>query len=308
MGELELIKRFRAHAPGHPWLVAGPGHDCAILNWAAERDLAFKIDQVQEGTHFVLQGAEAASGYQVGWKAMAKTCSDVAAAGFWPVAATAALNLRRGSDEAIALEVYEGLRACCERYAFALAGGDVSVSENGLSVAVSMVAEGPKGGAWLRRGAQPGDALIVTGRLGGSRRTRKHLDFVPRLEEARLIREVCAGAVHACIDITDGLSRDLHHLCTESMSGAVVFEDSLPCTSIAGAGPARLADVLSEGEDFELLLAVEPGATEGLLGGWRHSTPLTKIGSICPLADGYRIIRKDGTACALDNVGYEHRA
>jgi thiamine-monophosphate kinase len=308
MGELELIKRFRAHAPGHPWLVAGPGHDCAILNWAAERDLAFKTDQVQEGTHFVLQGAEAASGYQIGWKAMAKTCSDIAAAGFWPVAATAALNLRRGCDEAIALEVYEGLRACCERYAFALAGGDVSVSENGLSVVVSMVGEGPHGGAWLRRGAQPGDALIVTGRLGGSRRTRKHLDFTPRLEEARLIRDMCGPAVHACIDITDGLSRDLHHLCEESGCGAVVFGDSLPCTSIPGRGAATVAEVLSEGEDFELLLAVERGATKGLLRDWRHATPLTKIGEVCPIGDGCRMVKTDGTACALDNIGYEHRA
>jgi len=323
MGELRLIKRFRAAAPRHPWVAVGPGQDCAILNWPGDRDLAFKIDQVVEGTHFVLQGPEAATPRQVGWKAMAKACSDIAAVGFWPVAATVAVNLRRGSSEKLALGVYAGLQACCVRYSFALAGGDISVSTKvGLSVVVSLLGEGPKGGAWLRKGAQCGDALLVTGRLGGSRRNGKHLRFKPRLEEARIIRQRLGAGVHACIDVTDGLSRDLHHVCDESGCGAVVFEDSIPyfiprknatCTSAALVEHAKCSkrtcveSALGDGEDFELLLAVEPNAAEDLIRGWRHRVPLTRIGSIQPAHQGCVVVAGDGTRRAMHNVGYEHR-
>src|SRR5258708_33504284 len=103
MGELNLIAHFRAHAPTHPWLRVGPGQDCAVLSWPAEREIAFKIDQVVEGTHFVFSGAGAITPRQAGWKAMAKACSDIAAAGVWPVAPTGPVNLQRRSDGTVAL-------------------------------------------------------------------------------------------------------------------------------------------------------------------------------------------------------------
>jgi len=333
-----LIRRFRARAPGHRWLKVGPGQDCAILDWPGGRDLAFKIDQVVEGTHFVLDGREAASPFEVGCKAMAKACSDIAATGFWPVAATAAVNLRRGTDENVALGVYEGLIAVCKRFSFALAGGDVSTSRNGLSVVVSMLGEGPKGGAWLRKGAKPGDVLLVTGTLGGSWLTGKHLDFLPRLEEARLIRAKLGASVHACIDITDGLSRDLRHICEESRCGAVVFEDRIPlanstiflqnwkqCEARTSASRKNCSYVrhspkvkydknmastymaLADGEDFELLLVVEPKAAEKLVRYWRHPVPLTRIGFIRDRKEGCILISRDGTRNAMPKVGYEHR-
>jgi thiamine-monophosphate kinase len=227
MNELELIKSFRASAPKHPWLLVGPGQDCAVLRWKPDRDIAFKIDQIVEGTHFVLKGPDAAKPKQIGWKAMAKACSDIAATGYWPVAATVAVNLQKGSAAKLPLQLYAGLCACCKRYGFALAGGDISVSRNGLSVIVSLLGEGPKGKAWLRRGAKAGDVLLVTGTLGGSRGGRL-LNFHPRLEEARAIRALIPDGVHACIDLTDGLSRDLHHLCEESNVGAELLEANIP--------------------------------------------------------------------------------
>ncbi|HEY3320804.1 MAG TPA: thiamine-phosphate kinase [Planctomycetota bacterium] len=324
MGELNLIQKFRAGAPTHPWLIVGPGHDCAVLRWPGDRDQAYKIDQVVEGTHFVLggvapasvpagnvvcatsAGTTAATPKQVGWKAMAKACSDIAAVGFWPVAATVAVNLRAGSDERLALELYDGLCDCCRRFGFGLAGGDVAVSTQGLSVAVSLVGEGPKDGAWLRSGAKDGDALLVTGTLGGSLRTGKHLDFVPRLEEARQIRKIAPNGVHACIDITDGLSRDLHHICDESGCGAAVFEQQLPRADILG-NPASTEDILCNGEDFELLLAVAPNAADKLLAQWGAPVQLTKIGTIEPLRNGCTLISADGSRRPMPNVGYEHR-
>ena len=320
MGELSLIKKFRAHAPGHPWMIVGSGQDCAVLRWKADRDLAYKIDQIVEGTHFVFTGDDAATARQVGWKAMAKACSDIAATGFWPVAATVAVNLQRGSPETIALELYRGIPACCTRYGFALAGGDLSTSTNALSVAVSLLGEGPKGGAWTRAGAKPGDFLVVTGTLGGSR-GRKHLDFTPRLQEARAIRKLEPRGVSACIDITDGLSRDLHHICEESGVGSCIEEGFLPVSRDARRmakqdGRSILSHVLADGEDFELLLALKPRAYARLRKLWNASlnkgeksglAPLHYIGRIESRAKGLRIQRLNGKMERLADVGYEHR-
>lgn len=308
MGELSLLQKFRAESPAHPWIVVGPGQDCAIVRWPADRDQAFKIDQVVEGTHFVLSGPGAATPWQVGWKAMAKACSDIAAAGFWPVAATVAVNLRKGSDEKIALELFEGLSACCRRFSFGLAGGDLATSENGLSVIVSLLGEGPKGGAWLRSGAKPGDALLVTGALGGSVKSGKHLEFTPRLAEARTIRQICGDGVHSCIDITDGLSRDLHHLCDESKCGAILFEDKIPLACVTHKdlqGTTCIVDALADGEDFELLMAVEPESAKQLLNVWSSPIALTQVGVI--QGSGCELLAADGTRKPLPDIGYEHR-
>ena len=314
-GELNLIRHFRVHAPKHPWLAVGPGQDCAILNWAAERDLAFKIDQVIEGTHFLLKpnssGDTVATPYQVGWKAMAKACSDIAACGFWPVAATVAVNLPKNTDAQLAMELHRGICACCERFSFALAGGDISCSDNGLSVVVSLIGEGLKNGAWLRTGAKPGDILIVTGSLGGSR-MQKHLSFLPRLEEARQIRSIIPNGVHACIDITDGLSRDLRHMCDESGCGATIFEKSIPhsADSVKNAsidGKTLLQHALEDGEDFELLLAIEPSAAQQLRTRHMHNVQLTIIGTVEGADMGCGLVNQAGTREPLPDLGYEHR-
>ncbi|HLX63089.1 MAG TPA: thiamine-phosphate kinase [Planctomycetota bacterium] len=312
MGELSLIEKFRAQAPTHPWITIGPGHDCAALKWPASQELLFKIDQVIEGTHFVFDGFCKSTPYQAGWKAMAKACSDIAAAGGWPVAAAVAINIRKGSNEAIALEVYEGLIACCKRFQFGLAGGDFSTSESGLSVCVSLLGKcerhkDGRGRAWQRGGARRGDVLIVTGPLGGSR-LGKHHEFMPRLEEARKIRELCPDGVHACIDITDGLSRDLHHICKESQCGARIFSEQIPITHIvkfkANDEESALHQALTDGEDFELLLAIDKDEVETLKRDSKYY--FTQIGRIELPRRGVVIVAPDGTERPLPDVGYEH--
>ena len=312
MPELDLLRKFRAHAPTHPAVIVGPGQDCAILRWPEQRDLAFKIDQIVEGTHFLRKGPEAATARQIGWKAMAKACSDIAATGYWPVAATVAVNLAKGTPSKVPLDLYEGICACCKRFGFALAGGDLSVSKNKLSVVVSLLGQGPKNGAWLRSGAKAGDLLLVTGTLGGSR-GGKHLNFEPRLAEARAIRKIIPEGVHACIDITDGLSRDLHHICEESRCGAEVFETEIPYSAAALKAEktgrrSALDHVLRDGEDFELLMAVDPRAAARLLKRWKLKTPISVIGRIVSAKSGCHLVAGDGTRCVLADVGYEHRA
>ncbi len=310
MGELSLIEKFRAGAPGHPFITVGPGHDCAALRWPATEELLFKIDQVVEGTHFLLDGPNAISPEQVGWKAMAKTCSDIAAAGGWPVAAMVAINVRKGSSDNLPLGVYEGVLACCNRYGIGLAGGDFSTSENGLSVAVSLLGCCPGRGVWTRAGAKPGDVLLVTGTLGGSLHS-KHFNFKPRLYEAREIRKFIPGEVHACIDITDGLSRDLQHLCTESKCGAIIYAKHIPISDAARSlvtPKVAIHRALSDGEDFELLLAVDPNAAKSLMVEWLDTclAPLTQIGSVVESSAGISLVSLDGVSNSMPNVGYEH--
>lgn len=311
MSERSLLRHFRENAPGHPWVRVGPGQDCAILSWDGTRAMAYKIDQVVEGVHFLLAGPEAATPRQVGWKAMAKTCSDIAAAGCWPVAAVVAAHLRPDLDDAWAMEMYEGLVACCRHFGFALAGGDFASGGASVQVVVSLLGEGPAGGddggPWLRRGAQPGDHLLVTGSLGGSR-GGKHLDFLPRLDESRALRARAGAAIHAAIDLTDGLSRDVGHLCTESACGVEIDVASLPVAALLAREDVQeaLRHVLSDGEDFELLVAVAPEAAERLISGWDLAVPLTRIGRIVAQAEGRRLKYGDGRVVPLPDIGYEH--
>ncbi len=314
MGELSLIEKFRAGAPTHPWITVGPGSDCAALSWPASDELLFKIDQVIEGTHFVLDGPGSIALFCVGWKAMAKTCSDIAAAGGWPVAAMVAINVKKGSKETLVLDVYEGIVECCKRYDIGLAGGDFSSSENGLSVTVSLVGNCPKGRAWTRGGARPGDVLLLTGGLGGSLTSSKHFDFDPQLVKSRWVRESCPDGVHACIDITDGLARDIVHICKESQCGARIVESKVPISSHAKSISKTAAEAfnhaLSDGEDFELLFAVEPEQASRLLKTYYPDydgiDPLIQIGEIMPLSNGITVVGEDGTEHPLPDIGYEH--
>ncbi len=319
MGELDLIREIRRTAPTHPWVTLGPGDDCALLNWAPDKGMAFKIDQIVEDTHFQLNGDAAAKPHEVGWKAMAKACSDVAAMGYWPVAATVAVHLPAYLDESWALALNEGICACCKRFDFALVGGDISSGTGKLSVVVSLLGEGPKAdaalneseGSWLRAGARIGDLLLVTGELGGSLVSRKHLNIQPRLHEARQLRNMAGPAIHGCIDITDGLARDLAHICDESECGAVLNEPHIPISAAAKerskqSGRKPLEHALQDGEDFELLLAIEPDAGRELLKHWSHETSLTFIGTILDPTEGRWLDDGSGNRRPLPDVGWEH--
>ena len=308
MGELSLLKLFRERAPGHRWVRVGPGHDAAIVEWKQDRDLAFKIDAIVEGVHFVLEGDGAATPEQAGWKAVARAISDIAAVGFEPVAITAAVSLRGDLKEEVAVRLFDGMTDCCKRFGCALAGGDLSSTRGPLTVAVSAIGEGPRGGAFLRKGASPGDALFVTGELGGSLAGR-HLSFVPRVAEARKLRAL--GVVRAMTDISDGLARDLRHLCEESGVGAVLEEAALPVSADAYAQAFRrkrpvMDCVLGDGEDYELLFAVSGRDAGRLAKEWNLPVRLTRIGWFVAPEKGMLLCRADGTVVPLPDVGYEH--
>ncbi len=331
MKEFEYISWIREQglsspgSPGSPGLIVGPGDDCAILEEppGSGNLLAFTCDALVAGTHFDLRTDPPED---VGYKAMAVSLSDIAAVGFEPVAATATVSFPLpGAPDApdadgLALlqqGLYRGLRRAAERFRCPVVGGDVvSSGTSPLSLSVAMLGRPPAadekspGGAkpFLRSGAAPGEAIFVTGELGGSRRG-KHLNFVPRLAESRLVRKL--GPPGAMIDISDGLSSDLHHLCRESGVGAEIEADKLPISEDAASaaeqdGRSALEHALDDGEDFELLFTVPAERAERLEAAWALGTRLTRIGRTTGKDEGVRLLLADGSTRPLEAGGYEH--
>ncbi len=242
-----------------PAVAVGIGDDAAILDVPTEQQLVASTDAIIDQVDFVL-GEHSLS--DIGYKAMAINLSDIAAMGGTATAALVTLSLPNRSATETAAGVYEGILSAAQQYGVAIAGGDISVYDGPLSITITMLGSVPLGGAWLRSGAREGDALVVSGSLGGSLLGR-HLRPVPRLDLARELRGLVD--VHAAMDISDGFSLDLDRLCAASGVGAEIETSHIPIHSDAVAraeqtGRRALEHALGDGEDFELILAL--GADE----------------------------------------------
>src|SRR5262245_45692575 len=213
MGEFDFIAWLRQRTPPASRVLAGPGDDSAVIETILNRPWLVTTDMMLEGSHFFL--AEVGP-RRVGHKAMAVNLSDIAAMGGRPVAAFVSVGLPRGNAQTLAEELYLGMREVADGFETAIAGGDTNTWTGGLVVSVTVIGEPGPQGPILRRGATPGDWLFVTGPLGGSI-LGKHLDFVPRVKEGLKLQE--HAMLHAMIDISDGLSADVFHICEESGCG-----------------------------------------------------------------------------------------
>jgi thiamine-monophosphate kinase len=279
--EAELIDWLGRHLPSHRDLTVGIGDDAAVLRWGAGPGCVVTVDVVMDGVDFHL--AEVAVG-RIGHKALAVNLSDLAAMAARPRAVVVGLVLPRQGGLQLAKELYAGMLPLTGRYDVALAGGDINSWDGPLVVSVTAIGEVTPHGSLRRSGAQPGDAVVVTGSLGGSR-LGKHLDFEPRVNEALLLAE--RYKLHAGIDISDGLSLDLSRLCEASGCGAIVDLARVPVDLDAAEWARQLADgstaldhALADGEDFELLLTLPPDEAARLLADQPLDIPITQIGEI----------------------------
>jgi thiamine-monophosphate kinase len=286
--EFEFIEWIRSQTHLDPSAVpVGPGDDMAVVAWDGQRVLV-AIDQVLDGVHFRLErcGAEAAGRY-----AMVRNLSDVAAMAAVPVCAVASVALPKGMGQNEAEWLYQGMRRLGDQFNCPIVGGDVAAWDQPLAVSVTILAR-PEGiEPVLRSGAKAGDALCVTGALGGAWRSGRHLAFVPRVRQARLLAE--RYGLHAMIDLSDGLAGDLGHLCRASGAGAEVQADAIPIHADVfaqlGLKPSGLtADerekalqtALTDGEDYELLFALPAEQAERLLRDQPLDIPVTRIGTV----------------------------
>ncbi|MFP4435613.1 MAG: thiamine-phosphate kinase [Planctomycetota bacterium] len=281
-----------------PHVQVGPGDDCAVLTVGGEQ-LVVTTDQVLDGVHIVV----AEAGYAAaGRKAMARNLSDIAAMGARPIGATATVSLPRGTEQDDVEAIYRGLREIGDAMGCPLVGGDVAGWDQPLVVSVTVFALAAAGGPVLRSTGQPGDVLAVTGTLGGAWKGQRHLHFTPRIAEARALAECCRPT--AMMDLSDGLATDLGRLCEASGVGARVNAEAIPIAPDVQADDPLTA-ALTDGEDYELLIALPPGRIDALLADPPFETPLTRIGELTAARERL-LIHPDGSCQPLEPTGWEH--
>jgi thiamine-monophosphate kinase len=285
--EFALIDWIRSQVTDRAPVRLGIGDDAAVLRPSPDRETLVAIDMLMEGVHFNL--------------------SDIAAMGGRATAAfvSVALPHDRGMD--FARDVHAGLIELANEHNVVLAGGDTNSWRGPLVISVTVIGEPLGHGPVCRSGARAGDWLFVTGALGGSLPSGRHLSFPPRLAEAR--RLVGMVDLHAMLDISDGLAADLHHLLRASGVGAILDAAEIPLTEAArNAGDERspLMHGLSDGEDFELVFAVSPADGGLLCSSWNGATPITRIGEVTDTG-GCQLRFPNGRMEALPPLGWVHR-
>ncbi len=306
-----LIERIRRAARrGSRSAGVGIGDDCAVLRMAGGHEVLVTTDFSLEDVHFRREWHPADT---VGHRCLARGLSDIAAMGGIPRAAFLSLALPPELPQGWVDQFVGGLLKLAKRYSVPLAGGDTAQSPAGILADIVVLGSTPAGKAVLRSGAKPGDLLYVTGTLGSSaaalNRLRdgekltpkshlKHFYPEPRLAVGQFLREKKLAS--AMIDISDGLSTDLGHICDESKTGAVVYADALPVADRLGDDGLQLA--LHGGEEYELLFTARP---DRRIPKQIAGVPITQIGEIVG-GRQMKLAKADGRTEILRPAGWEH--
>jgi thiamine-monophosphate kinase len=311
---IEGLRRRAARLRKNPAVTTGIGDDCAVLRIPAGHELLVTTDLSVEGTHFRRDWH--APGV-VGHRCLTRGLSDIAAMGGEPLAAFLSLALPPKLPQDWVAGFVRGLMKLAAQFRVTLAGGDTSASIEGITADIVVIGSVPQGEALLRSGARPGDRIYVTGDLGGSaaaiarllKRPRsklraaeypQHFRPQPRLAIGKWLRQ--RGLASAMIDISDGLSTDLGHLCEESSVGAEVWGEAIPLATVGR--PRRqveLPPALHGGDDYELLFTVpdETPVPKQIAG-----VKITEIGEITGAKQ--RWIVHHGLRSELREQGWEH--
>lgn len=299
---LELVRAsFAAPCAGVELAI---GDDAAVLSPSAAA-VCVTADMLIEGIDFRV--AECGL-RRAGAKAVNKNLSDLAAMGVAPWCCFLSVALPPATDAAQAAELLAGLRDAALAGDCPIVGGDTKRSPGPLILSIQALGRATAGVPVRRSGARAGDVLLVTGRLGGAA-LGHHLDFAPRVAAGLRLNGV--HRVAAMIDVSDGLSTDLHHLCAASGVGAELDAAAIPLAPAAhtlGARDGReaLQHALHDGEDYELLFAASPAAALAILADPALGVPVTRIGRCVEAAAGITLRTATGSA-PLARGGFEHR-
>jgi thiamine-monophosphate kinase len=318
LGERKFIEAVRraAGASRNRAVICGIGDDCAVLRPKPGFDLLVTTDLCIDQVHFRREWHPPAS---IGHHCLTRGLSDIAAMGGEPLACFLSLGLPPDLPSRWPQQFLRGLESLARRYGIQLSGGDTSAAP-AITADIIVVGQVPAGKAVLRSGARPGDRIFVTGQLGASAaalkrlfsgervrpsRTSPHFFPEPRIQVGRLLRE--RGLATSMIDLSDGLSVDLSHICDESRLRAVIHQASIPV-----ARGADLNDALHGGEDYELLFTASPHSkVPRPIAG----VPITEIGLMHPKSKSaarkhYRsaitILEENGRERPLPPLGWEH--
>ncbi|HEX3104341.1 MAG TPA: thiamine-phosphate kinase [Terriglobales bacterium] len=302
----------RRASPKNGRVVTGIGDDCAVLRVPANRDLLTTTDFSLENVHFRRAWHPPES---VGHRCLARAFSDIAAMGGEPIAAFLSLALPAKLPQVWVDGFTRGLLKLAREFGVTLAGGDTAQSPAGILADIIVLGSVPKNKAVLRCGARPGDRIYVTGSLGGSAATldllfskrklapkqfRQHFFPQPRIPQGRVLR--ARNFASSMIDISDGLSTDLNHICEESGVGAEIWETAIPRTILGNHGEVNLRFALHGGDDYELLFTARPGRR---IPAKISGIPLICIGKITP-GRKILIMTETGERKALQPGGWQH--
>jgi len=312
MSEDELIEAISRSVAAGEGVLLGIGDDAAMVEMGSG-DLVLTTDMLVEGVHFDVAAISTAD---LGYKSIVVNVSDVAAVAGSPRYATVGLALPPATAASWVIDLYRGMTEACDEYGLSLVGGDLSRSEQ-MVISVTVAGEVPPGRALTRSGASVGDAIAVTGQLGaaagGLKVTSKNaltdwgralLDAqcrpVARVGEAQVLAAVGVGAM---MDISDGLSTDLHRLCAASGVGAIIDTSTLPiCEELEHLDVDPLDLALNGGEDYELLVSMTPDLVDEASSKLRESfgVPFTVVGEITEPTE----VMADGRP--LEAKGWDH--
>ncbi len=314
MTEKEILELILPGLNGSSSLEIPPGDDCAVMKipmagTEGNNRAILKVDTIVESIHFNPDD----DAERVGHKALARPLSDFAAMGARPAAALVSLSLASPADGNWITGFYRGLNRLAEKFGVCVAGGETTRAMEGKSISVSIVGFCGDGGYVSRHGCQEGDALFVSGELGGSIQGH-HLDFMPRIEEAAWLRE--NFPIHAMMDLSDGLGSDLRSMLDPLDMGADLLRSGIPVSRAARAraregltSKSPVEAALTDGEDYELLFAVAPSMAVKVKDAWKAAfpeVPIACIGKVSP-NKGIRIQTEKGFEL-LRQKGFEHFA
>lgn len=329
IGEFGLIDRLAQLVAVHREdVVVGIGDDVAVLRGDGASWLLATIDSQVEGIHFL---REAISPYQLGRKALAINVSDIAAMGGEPTFALVSLALPPDVEVAWVEALYRGLRSEGDISGVAVVGGNIARSPDGVVIDIALLGRVLPEELLLRSGARPGDLVLVTGTLGDSaaglhlilhpdtpvpdavRRylLERHLTPTPRLKEARVIAR--SRQATAMIDVSDGLSSDVGHICDRSGVGVRLWAERIPISDalrqVAAVTERPAWDwALAGGEDYELCFTAPPEKAEALAREVTAvtGTAVTVVGEILPAESGRWVVLPDGRKAPLEAKGWRH--
>jgi thiamine-monophosphate kinase len=315
VSERKLIEQIRRSVHGGASVVTGIGDDCAVLRVPSGNELLVTTDFSIENVHFRRDWPAEL----VGWRCLARGLSDVAAMGGEPLAAFLSLAIAKDVPQKRVDGFLKGLLDLANEFDVPLAGGDTAQSTAGVQADIVVVGSVPKGEAIRRSGATPGDRIYVTGYLGAaadaisklkqseagaakriSAQLLRPLRPVPRIAVGRWLRQ--RGIASAMIDISDGLSTDLSHICEESRVGAEIEAGAIPRAQVGTKKtPVALELALHGGDDYELLFTAAPSV---VVPAKVAGVPVTPIGKITK-SRGMRL-QTDGRRLRLEARGWEH--
>ncbi len=281
-----LVRSLLRGLPQGPDVEVGPGDDCAVVRAANGEKWLLKTDCLLEGVHFLRE----MPARWVGHKALARCVSDFAAMAGTPRWALVTIAVPEDLPVAYLRQIYVGLRQTARHFGISLTGGETSRSPGSIFLNLSLVGPATPGPI-LRSGGSPGEIVFVTGRLGGSFASGRHLRFRPRLPEAQWLAQLPPTIrPTALMDLSDGLAEDLPRLAAASGCDYFLEEKKLPRHR-----GVSVEQALGDGEDYELLLTVPEDAAKRLLEQWKaaaHPAPLTAIGRLVPPGRGKPLLQE----------------